>query len=323
MSVHKAMTIKAALLAALTACALSAHAQTWPAKPVRFVLPIAPGTAPDKVTRLVGERLRDKWGQQIVVENRPSAGLIVGTELVAKSAPDGYTLLSTLTSHVQAPSLYKSLPFNTLADFAPITQLVNIDTIFLVRADLPTPTIKDFIALAKSSPRQLSYGSTGAGQSYHLNMSAIASASGINLLHVPYKGGVEALNDVVGGRVDATFSSLPTAVGMIKANRVRPLAVIAVQRSPKLPDVPTFAEMGIAILPAWFGLLAPKATPEAIVRKVSTDVREILRDPAFAARFADEGVHVVGSSPEEFSAKLVSDVAAWKKIIDAAGIQAE
>ncbi len=308
---------------ALCASALTAHAQTWPAKPVRFVLPIAPGTAPDAVTRFAAERLTNKWGVQILVENRPSAGLIIGTEQVAKANPDGYTLLSTLTTHAQAPSLYKTLPFETLKDFAPITQMVNTDTLFLVRADLPAKNVKEFFALAKSAPKQLSYGSTGAGQSYHLNASALSRAAGVELLHVPYKGAVEALNEVVAGRIDATFGSLPTSMGLIKSGRIRPLAVISLQRNQRLPDVPTFAELGVPILPAWFGLLAPRGTPDAIVRKVYADVREIILDPAFGQRFANEGLHPIASSPEEFAAKLASDVAGWKKIIEDAGIKAE
>jgi tripartite-type tricarboxylate transporter receptor subunit TctC len=315
--------MKRALLAALSVCAVTAHAQSWPAKPVRFVLPIAAGTAPDLVTRLVSDRLRDKWGVQVLVENRPSAGLIVGTEQVARAAPDGYTLLSTLTAHAQVPSLYKTLPFNTLRDFAPITHMVNIDTLFLVRADLPATNVREFIGLAKSAPKPLSFASTGAGSSYHLNLSALSKASGVEMLHVPYKGAVDALNNVVAGRIDATFGSIPTSLGLIKSGRVRPLAVVSLKRTPRLPDVPTFSELGIPILPAWFGLLAPRATPDGIVQKISADVRDIIREPSFGQRFADEGLHIIASTPEEFAAKLASDVAAWKKIIDDAGIQAE
>jgi tripartite-type tricarboxylate transporter receptor subunit TctC len=324
MSDNKAMrAAKCVLLAALSACAFTAHAQAWPARPVRFVLPIAPGTAPDVVTRFASERLTSKWGVPVLVENRPSAGLIIGTEQVAKAAPDGYTLLSTLTTHAQAPSLYRKLPFDTLRDFAPITQMVNIDTLFLVRADLPAKDVKEFFGLAKTAPKQLSYGSTGAGQSYHLNASALSRAAGVELLHVPYKGAVDALNELVAGRIDATFGSLPTSIGLIRSGRVRPLAVISLKRTPSLPDVPTFTELGVPILHAWFGLLAPRGTPEPVIRKVYSDVREIIQHPSFSQRFGGEGIHPIGSTPEEFSAKLAADVGGWRKIIEEAGIKAE
>jgi tripartite-type tricarboxylate transporter receptor subunit TctC len=315
--------LNALVLAAASTFTIHGHAQSYPAKPVRFILPIAVGTAPDAVTRFVSERLGAKLGVQVLVENRPSAGLIIGTDQVAKAAPDGYTLLSTLTTHVQVPSLYKTLPFDTLRDFAPITHMVNVDTLFLVRADLPVKDVKEFFALAKSTPNQLSYGSTGAGQSYHLNASALSRAAGVELLHVPYKGAVDALNELVAGRIDATFGSIPTSLGQIKAGRIRPLAAISLKRNPRLPDVPTFAELNVPILPAWFGLLAPRATPDPVIRKIQAEVRDIILDPAFAQRFASEGLHVIASSPEEFATKLSSDVAAWRRIIDAAGIKAE
>jgi tripartite-type tricarboxylate transporter receptor subunit TctC len=310
-------------LIAFLVSAMSAHAQSWPAKPVRFVLPIAAGTAPDAVTRFVAEQLTGRWGVNILVENRPSAGLIIGTEQVAKAAPDGYTLLSTLTTHAQVPSLYKTLPFDVLRDFAPITHMVNVDTLFLVRADLPAQSVKEFFALAKTAPKQLSYGSTGAGQSYHLNASALSKAAGVELLHVPYKGAVDALNELVAGRIDVTFGSLPTSVGLIKAGRIRPLAVIGAKRNTRLADVPTFSELGVPILPAWFGLLAPRGTPDTVIRRVNGDVREIILSNAFSQRFANEGLHPFASSPEEFAAKLSADVAAWRRIIEDAGIKAE
>ena len=315
--------VKASVLSALCALAINTHAQSYPVKPVRFILPIAVGTSPDAVTRFVSERLANKLGVQVLVENRPSAGLIIGTDQVAKAAPDGYTLLSTLTTHAQIPSLYKTLPFDALRDFAPITHMVNIDTLFLVRADLPAKDVKEFFALAKSTPNQLSYGSTGAGQSYHLNASALSRAANVELLHVPYKGAVDALNELVAGRIDATFGSIPIALGQIKSGRIRPLAAISLKRNPRLPDVPTFAELGVPILPAWFGLLAPRGTPDPVIRRVQADVRDIILDPAFTQRFANEGLHTIASTPEEFASKLVSDVAAWRKIIEAAGIKAE
>lgn len=312
-----------AVAAALFSFASAAVAQSgWPAKPVKFLVPVAPGGAPEAVNRLLADRLANKWGVQILIENKPSAGLIVATEQVARAAPDGYTLLSTLTAHVQVPSLFRNLPFDTMRDFAPITQSVEVDTIFAVRADLPVKNMKEFIALAKASPTQLTYGSTGQGSTYHLNGSALSRATGTNLLHVPYKGAVAALNDLVGGRIDSTFGAFPTMMAMVRAGRVRPLAIVSLNRSPLLPDLPTVAELGVTRLSSWFGLLAPRATPPDIVRRISGDVRDIVRDPEVGRKFSDEGFRMVGSTPEEFAAMLEFNLAGWKKIITESGIQA-
>ena len=294
----------------------------WPSKPVRFIVPVAPAGAPDRVNRLVAERLSKKWGQQVLIENRPSVGLIVGTEMVAKAPPDGYTLLSTLTAHVQTPFLFNKLPFDTMRDFVPITQMTEVDVMFAIRADLPFKTVKEFLAAAKSAPKPFTFGSTGQGSTYHLNGSALSKATGVELLHVPYKSEVAAMTDLAGGRIDASFSSFPSIQPMIQAGRVRPLALVSSQRSTIYPDLPIFSDLGVTRLDSWFGILAPRGTPEAIIRKVSADVREIMRDPEVVRTFAEVGIRTIGSSPEEFAKMLEVNLASWKKTIGETGLKA-
>jgi tripartite-type tricarboxylate transporter receptor subunit TctC len=296
--------------------------ETWPVKPVRFIVPVAPAGAPDRVNRLLAEKLSKKWGVQVLIENKPSVGLIVGTEMVAKAPPDGYTLLSTLTAHVQTPFLFNKLPFDTMRDFMPITQMAEVDVMFAIRADLSFKTMKEFLAAAKAAPTPMTFGSTGQGSTYHLNGAALAKATGVNLLHVPYKSEVAAMTDLAGGRIDASFSSFPSVMPMIQAGRVRPLALVSSMRSTIYPDLPIFSDIGVTRLDSWFGLLAPRGTPPEIVRKVSADVREIVRDPETTKTFAEQGIRTIGSTPEEFAKMLESNLAGWKKTIAETGLKA-
>ena len=312
-----------ALAGILAMAGTLAHGQeTWPVKPVRFIVPVAPAGAPDRVNRLLAEKLSKKWGVQVLIENKPSVGLIVGTEMVAKAPPDGYTLLSTLTAHVQTPFLFNKLPFDTMRDFMPITQMAEVDVMFAIRADLSFKTMKEFLAAAKAAPTPMTFGSTGQGSTYHLNGSAFAKATGVNLLHVPYKSEVAAMTDLAGGRIDASFSSFPSVMPMIQAGRVRPLALVSSMRSTIYPDLPIFSDIGVTRLDSWFGLLAPRGTPPEIVRKVSADVREIVRDPETTKTFAEQGIRTIGSTPEEFAKMLESNLAGWKKTIAETGLKA-
>ena len=321
--IHTISKLMMLLLMALALLCTKVNAQeSWPVKPVRFIVPVGPGGAPDRVNRLVAERLSKKWGVQVLVENKPSVGLIVGTEQVAKAAPDGYTLLSTLTAHVQTPFLFNKLPFDTVRDFVPITQMNEVDVIFAIRADLPLKNIKEFLAAAKASAAPLTFGSTGQGSTYHLNGAALSKATGVNLLHVPYKSEVAAMADLAGGRIDASFSSFPSVMPMIQAGRVRPIAMVSSSRSSVFPDLPIFAELGVTRLDSWFGLLAPRGTPAEIVRKVSSDVREIVRDPDVTRTFAEQGIRTIGSTPEEFAKMLEANLASWKKTIGETGLKA-
>jgi len=312
-----------ALAGILAMAGTLAHGQeTWPVKPVRFIVPVAPAGAPDRVNRLLAEKLSKKWGVQVLIENKPSVGLIVGTEMVAKAPPDGYTLLSTLTAHVQTPFLFNKLPFDTMRDFMPITQMAEVDVMFAIRADLSFKTMKEFLAAAKAAPTPMTFGSTGQGSTYHLNGAALAKATGVNLLHVPYKSEVAAMTDLAGGRIDASFSSFPSVMPMIQAGRVRPLALVSSMRSTIYPDLPIFSDIGVTRLDSWFGLLAPRGTPPEIVRKVSADVREIVRDPETTKTFAEQGIRTIGSTPEEFAKMLESNLAGWKKTIAETGLKA-
>jgi tripartite-type tricarboxylate transporter receptor subunit TctC len=294
----------------------------WPSKPIKFILPIGAGGAPERVNRLVADGISKKWGQPVLIENRPSAGLIVGTEAVVKSAPDGYTLLSTLTAHVQAPFLFNKLPYDPVRDLVPVTEMAEVDVMFVVRNDLPAKNMREFLALAKQSGSPLTCGSTGQGSTYHLNGSALSRATGVPLLHVPYKSEVAAMTDLAAGRVDAGFSSFPTAEPMIKGGRVRALAMVSSSKSPAYPDLPIFSELGVTRLDSWFGLLAPRGTPVEIIRKISTEVRDILREPNTTRSLAEAGIRTVGSTPEEFAKMLEVNRAGWKKTIEETGLKA-
>ncbi len=317
------VAVALSVLSFASALALPAAAQeAWPTKPIRFIVPIGAGGAPERVNRLVADGLTKKWGQPVLIENRPSAGLIVGTEAVVKAPPDGYTLLSTLTAHVQAPYLFNNLPYDPVRDLVPVTEMAEVAVMFVVRSDLPAKNIREFLALAKSAPKPLTIGSTGQGSTYHLNGSALARATGVPLLHVPYKSEVAAMTDLAGGRIDSSFASFPTAEPMMTSGRVRALALVSSSKSPAYPDLPIFSELGVTRLDSWFGLLAPRGTPSDIVRKIATEVREIVRDPQATRSLAEAGIRTVGSTPEEFAKMLEANRAGWKKTIEESGVKA-
>ena len=301
---------------------VSHAADPWPAKPIRIVLPIqAGGGAPERVVRVLADKLGAKWGVPITLEFKPSAGLILGTEQVARAAPDGYTLLSTLTAHVQTPSLFKKLPFDTLRDFVPISQTVSVDMVYVVKSDAPYRTMKDFLAAAKNANPPLSYGSTGQGSSYHLFSFALSTANGANMLHVPYKGEVLALTDVLGGRIDSSLGSFPSTLPHIKSGRLRALAVAGTDASPVFPGLPSINEFGIPKLHSWFGILAPRGTATDVVQKIYVGIREVLTDAEVAKSLSDQGIRTVASSPEDFARLIETELGNWRKIIAQTGLK--
>ncbi|HZF85659.1 MAG TPA: tripartite tricarboxylate transporter substrate binding protein [Burkholderiaceae bacterium] len=308
---------------ALVACFSPAHAQEpWPSKPVRFIVPSNAGGSPDRVTRLIAERLARKWGQPTLVENKAGATSIIGTEYVAKSAPDGYTLLSTFTSFVQVPALFKRLPYDTERDLVPVTQTVGVDVLFLVRADSPYKSLREFAAAAKTAKPPMSYGSFGNGSSFHIYGEKLRAALGIDLTHVPYKGELPSTTDLLGGQLSSSFASIGTALPFLKDGRLRALGVASAQRSSVLPDIPTLAEQGVRLPEAtgWFGILAPAGTPPAVVQKIALDVREVLAQPEVAKTLRDQGLEPVASTPQAFQTRLRSDLAQWKQLLPEVGI---
>lgn len=303
--------------------ASGAWAQAWPTKTVKFVMPSPPASSPDRTTRWFAERLSQKWGVPVVVENRPGATAMVGTEYVAKQPADGHTFLSTFTSFVQAPILFPNCPYDPERDFAPVTQTMTAEVILAVRADSPYKSFADLVAGAKRE--RLSYGSFGNGSSFHIYGETVKKSLGLDIAHVPYKGEALILNDLLGGQITASFNSIGTALPQVKAGKVRGLALVGSARSAALPDIPTFPELGIATLNggAWFGVFAAAATPKAIVERVSADINAILAQPETQKWLRDQGLEPTGMTPDRFTQFIRADLAKWRKMIADVGIKPE
>ena len=306
------------------AATTSVPAQQYPSKAVRMIVGFPAGGTSDIMARLTGQKLSEAWGQTFIIDNRPGAGGNIGTELVAKAAPDGYTLLvspgSTLTSN---PAVYSKVPFDTVRDFAPVTIIAGVPNALVVHPSLPVANVKQLIALAKSRPGQLAYASTGAGQSTHLSAELLKTSAGINLIHVPYKGSAPALTDIVAGQVSVMFDNLPSVLPFIKSGRLKPLAVSSAARSRALPEIPTVAESGVPgfDVTVWFAVLAPAATPRDIVNRLNAEIVKAINTSDMRQRLAQQGADPIGNTPEEFSAVIKRDLAKWAKVVKDANIK--
>jgi len=312
----------------VSGCMLSSivSAQQWPSRPVKIIVPFPPGQGADIITRIIAERLAPALGQQIIVDNRPGAGAALGTEMGAKSAPDGYTLLNGGSAALAInPHLYKKLAYDTPRDFAPVTQLVDIAMVFVVTPSLAVQNIKDLTNLAKRRPGEVTYGSSGNGSTSHLVTAALASRAGLSLTHVPYKGAVPALADLMAGQVMMVADTPPTTLPHIKSKRIRPIATSMIKRIPQLPDVPTVDEQGIRgfNLNTWSSIVAPMGTPAPILDRLNTEIRKILAQPDVQKRLVDMGFIAVGSSREEFARFLTAEYASWAKIVQSSGAKVE
>lgn len=317
----------AALLFASAALAQTAAptGADWPNKPVRIVVVYPPGGGIDLIARNLGKKLSDLWNVPVVVDNRPGAGTTLGAGVVAKSPADGYTLLMTDVSFAIAPGLYKSLPYDTLRDFAPITLLNTVDDILVVNPSVPANNVRELVALAKAKPGTLMYASAGNGTLNHLAPEMFKQAAGIDMVHVPYKGALAALTDVMAGQVQVYLGALGSVVPQIKAGRLKAIAVTGTRRSPVLPDVPTVIESGVPgyDVAAWYGLLAPVGTPPAIVDRIQRDVARFAREPAFRQGLSADGNEVVAGTSAEFSSFLEREVAKWRKAVVDAGAKVD
>jgi tripartite-type tricarboxylate transporter receptor subunit TctC len=313
-------------LLALLVCALAihAHAQTYPAKPVRVIVPYPPGGGNDTLGRLFAAKLSDRMGQQFVVENRPGAGAMIGTEAAAKSPPDGYTiLLSSIATHALSPNLYSRVPYDPVRDFAPITLLGIAPTVLVVPADLPAKNLQELIAAAKAKPGSLAYASGGNGTPPHVNAEVFKAVAGVDLLHVAYKGGGPALIDLIAGRVQVMLDTAASAMPHVRSGKVRAIAISAPKRSPELPELPTFAEAGLPGYDtnAWYSMHAPAGTPPEIVRRLNAELVATLKDPDILERFKQLATDPVGNSPEEFAAFVRAELDKYARIIKSAGIK--
>src|SRR3954467_12745942 len=315
-------------LALLLACvAVAAQAQTWPSKPVRIVVAYPPGGGIDVMGRQLAEKLTGMWGQPVVVENKPGANTIVATEAVAKSPADGYTVLLTTDATFSInPHLYAKLPFDTQRAFMPVTMLVLLQQLLVANPSLPANTLDELIALAKVKPGTINYASYGSGSQPHLSGEMLKYKAGIDLVHVPYKGISLAVPAVMAGEVQLTFAGIATSMGPLKAGRIKALAIGGAKRSPLLPQVPTFAELGYPEVEthAWFGLFLPAGSPREVVSRIYLDTKKILDEPEFRQKqLIDRGYDVVGSSPEEFSAYISKDSESRARAVRISGAKSE
>ena len=297
------------------------EAQPYPDKPIRFIVPFAPGGGNDMIARLVGGKLTESWGQQVVVDNRPGAGGNIAAEIAARSTPDGYTIFLFNSTNAIAPSLFKKVPFDPIKDFEPVILIATSPFALVVHPSTPAKSVKDLIALAKAKPGTLTYASGGNGSSTHLAAEEFKQLAGINMIHVPYKGGGPALIDVIGGRVTTYFASIPPSLPHIKAGRLRALGITSKQRSSLLPDLPTISE---GALPGFesgasYGIVAPANTPKAIVQKMNTDVAGLLAMPEVSARLKNQGLQIAPGSPQDFARFIKAEIAQWARVIKASG----
>lgn len=310
------------------ACALGASqaalAQSFPSRAVKFVMPAAPGSSPDRVSRLMAERLGALWGVPVFVENRPGGTGTVGSEYVMRSAPDGYTALFAFTSVVQAPALLPKVPYDIERDFAPVSLVAYAPVTLSVRADSPFRTLADLLAAAKNPASPLSYGTFGIGSTFHIYGETLRRAANVHMVMVPYKGEALALTDLLGGQIQASWASLGLVSPHVAAGRVRALAIAQPVRSGVIPDVPTFSESGFPQVGTvtWFGVLLPAATPRPIVQKMSTDINRVLAQPGVANSLTQSGIEPAGTTPERFAEVLKVDSVKWRQMIEEAGITA-
>ena len=314
-----------ALIFAFTVLSDPARAQTFPSRPVRIIVAFPAGGGTDIVARTLSPKLSEALGQQVVVDNRGGASGLVGTELAAKSAPDGHTLfMGTLGNLSVNPLLFTKLPFDVARDFAPLTQAVSVTFMLYVHPSLPVKTVRDLITLAKSRPGSINYASSGSGGAPHLAAELFNSLAGIKMIHVPYKGSSPSFTDVLGGQVPITFDSLTQGLPYVKAGRLRAVATLGPKRTQVLPDVPTVNETlaGYEVV-NWFGIVVPAGTPREIIARLHSEIVKILRMPDISERLSAQGSDPVGSSPDEFGAFMKSETAKWARVIKEANIRAD
>jgi tripartite-type tricarboxylate transporter receptor subunit TctC len=305
--------------------AMSSHAQVFPAKPLRMVVPVAPGGGPDVISRYVAAGLLEAWGRQVVVDNRAGANGIIGTEIVAHAPPDGYTLLFVSSPHSINPSLYPKLPYDTLRDFAPVSMVATSPYVLVVHPSLPARNVKELIALAKAKPDQITYASGGSGSSAQLAAELFNQMAGVKLREIPYKGAGPALQAVLSGECSAVFGNALTVKPHIESGRVRALGIASAKRSPSAPDMPTIAEAGVPGYQsdAVLGLLAPARTPRAIVQMLNSEVHKVMRRPGAVEAMRNVGVDIALSTPEEFGRVIESEMQRWGKLIRTLGLKVQ
>jgi tripartite-type tricarboxylate transporter receptor subunit TctC len=320
------MTISRRALAALAitmALSSTALAQGWPNKPIRMFVPYTPGGYTDLMARLVGQKVADALGVTIIFENKPGANAIIGTDVVAKAAPDGYTFGTVIAAHAVNATLNPKLPYDTMKDFSYVSLMSVAPLIIIANNSLPANNIKELVALAKAKPGELNFASSGVGAAAHLTMELFKSRLGLDMVHVPYKGTAGALQDTVGGRINVMFDIVGPLMPQVKAGNVKALGLAAKEQIPAAPGVPTIVEQGVPdfISGTWAGIIAPAGTPKEIVDRVAAEAKKALADPAMIAKLADQGIVAVGSTPDEYRAFVSDEIAKWAKVIKDANIK--
>lgn len=314
---------RVALLSSLLGITASnAMAQAYPNKPIKLIVPFAPGGFTDVVARILGQKLSISLGQPFVIENKAGAGSTIGTDFVAKAAPDGYTLVMVSTTHVISPAIYAKLPYDPIKSFTPVSKLVDSAYVLMVNPKVPVNSVADYIALAKAQPDKIHYASSGNGSSQHLMGGMFAAMTGTKLIHVPYKGSSGAASDLVAGVVESSFAGVPNAMAQVPAGRLKALAVTTAKRIPQLPDVPTMQEAGVPGYEAsvWLGLLAPAGTPKEIVARLNAEIAKVMSAPDTKKELYAAGVESDISSPEALSSLMSREMERWGKVIKDAGI---
>ena len=316
---------KALLSAWLAVFCIAAHAQEYPSKPIRIIVPFAAGGPADIYARFIGQRLQDSLGQSVVVDNRPGAGAIIGTDAVAKSPADGYTLLMMSNTHTVNESLIPNKPYQLMRDFVPVVPINYSDLVLVVHPSVPANNLAELLQLAKAKPKELNYASSGNGTPYHMAGELFKAMAGVDIVHVPYKGSSGARTDVLGGQVHMMFDAVPTMSDHVRSGKVKAFGTTGEKRSAVLPNVPTMAEAGVPGYDAviWLGIMAPKNTPRDIVSRLSAEITKITSRPDVREAWAKQGALAMTMTPDEFARFMTSDIAKWERIVRISGAKAD
>jgi tripartite-type tricarboxylate transporter receptor subunit TctC len=313
------------LAAALCVISGIATAQVWPSRPVHYVVPFPPAGATDITARIMADKIGGPLGQPVIVENRPGAAGNVGTEFVAKAAPDGYTILQVTVAQSISQTLYKKLNYDLERDLAPVAMVALVPNVMEVNPSVPAKSVAEFIALAKSKPGKINFASSGSGTSIHMSAEMFMMLTGVKMVHVPYKGSGPALADLIGGQVDVMFDNLTSSIGFIRSGKLRALAITSAARYPELPDLPTMQEAGVPgyEATAWFGILAPKGVPRNVAMRINGEVNKALAQPDVKEKLAQQGAVATPMTPEQFGAFIHNEVVKWGKVVKASGAKVE